>query len=385
MHADAKPASIHLVIRVASSQVSLTRIYELETIEKLAAWVDSLLSGKGEMEPSTHDSEEKVLLQMNDMAIQLVSLNSKHGTGTRYRQSADISRSAESERVAILTGSTGFLGSHILAQLLQDKSLSKFCLLVRVSQTIPAERQQEVAEPRVLNSIQERRLTRIDERVITYPTDLSDPKLGLPDDHYGTLRRTATHLIHAAWEFNFNLSLSAFQSQLRALMCVYNLLSGESSRDQAMRFVFGSSTATSSTPDLPDTLDPARVPKTGYAQSKLLAENVLTSVSSFPTTILRVCQLCGDTVHGIWNHQEAWPLMIDAGFHSIPKTASVSSSDKQTATLPNLAAAGIPSIDWLPVDVAAGRVLEHAFKHQDVRMKVEIVANTTSLISWQRF
>jgi hypothetical protein len=39
----------------------------------------------------------------------------------------------------------------------------------------------------------------------------------------------------------------------------------------------------------------------------------------------------------------------------------------------------------VPVDVTAGRVLQYAFKHQDVRTKAELVANTTSLMSWQRF
>lgn len=47
----------------------------------------------------------------------------------------------------------------------------------------------------------------------------------------------------------------------------------------------------------------------GYSQSKWVAEEVC---AKFPgdVTILRIGQLCGDTIHGIWNEAEGWPLMI---------------------------------------------------------------------------
>ena len=57
--------------------------------------------------------------------------------------------------------------------------------------------------------------------------------------------------------------------------------------------------------------------------------------------VLRVGQLCGDTTQGVWNMNEAWPLML--------------SSMKVTGSLPDLKD---EVLDWLPVDVAAAAVLQ---------------------------
>jgi len=55
--------------------------------------------------------------------------------------------------------------------------------------------------------------------------------------------------------------------------------------------------------------DPHDAGSLGYSQSKWVAEQVC---AKFPgdVTILRIGQLCGDTIHGIWNEAEGWPLMI---------------------------------------------------------------------------
>jgi thioester reductase-like protein len=81
----------------------------------------------------------------------------------------------------------------------------------------------------------------------------------------------------------------------------------------------------------------------GYAQSKLVAENICVNAANsygIPTRVLRVGQVIADTVHGIWNNTEAIPLMMQAG----------------------LTIGAIPRLDesplWLPVDVVAATVLE---------------------------
>lgn len=58
--------------------------------------------------------------------------------------------------------------------------------------------------------------------------------------------------------------------------------------------------------------------------------------------MLRIGQLCGDEVNGVWNKSEAWPLMLSAG--------------QQLKALPRLDG----KLDWLAVDLAAKAVLEVA-------------------------
>lgn len=57
--------------------------------------------------------------------------------------------------------------------------------------------------------------------------------------------------------------------------------------------------------------------KSGYAQSKWVSEQICNAASkaenlfdSSTITIARIGQLCSDTQCGIWNENEAWPLLI---------------------------------------------------------------------------
>lgn len=100
--------------------------------------------------------------------------------------------------------------------------------------------------------------------------------------------------------------------------------------------------------------DPATASPIGYSQSKWVVEKICETASQLPdldgrVRILRIGQLCGDTVTGYWNEKEGWPLLI--------RTAQT------TGSLPDLTEVGFPSTraieanvqepSWLPVDLAA--------------------------------
>lgn len=79
----------------------------------------------------------------------------------------------------------------------------------------------------------------------------------------------------------------------------------------------------------------------GYSRSKWVAERICHN-AHYNTrlrsriAIFRVGQLSGDTQNGIWNTQEAWPMML--------------STARLTGCLPALED---EPLNWLPVDVAA--------------------------------
>ena len=93
--------------------------------------------------------------------------------------------------------------------------------------------------------------------------------------------------------------------------------------------------------------DPSAASPIGYSKSKWVAEQICHNVNrDFPRmrgriAVFRVGQLSGDSERGIWNTQEAWPMML--------------SSVKATKALPVLQ--GEP-LSWLPVDVAADAFLD---------------------------
>lgn len=105
------------------------------------------------------------------------------------------------------------------------------------------------------------------------------------------------------------------------------------SSNGATQFVFCSSLASilqDPSPEKGETEsdDVATAGHTGYGQSKWVAEQICRSANlpDRPVTIARVGQLCGDTMHGIWNETEAWPLLVRTANEvgSLPATGPVS-------------------------------------------------------------
>jgi len=79
--------------------------------------------------------------------------------------------------------------------------------------------------------------------------------------------------------------------------------------------------------------DPATASPIGYSQSKWVVEKICDIASQLRdmvgrVRVLRIGQLCGDTVTGYWNEKEGWPLLI--------RTAQT------TGTLPDLSEVSIP-------------------------------------------
>ena len=121
--------------------------------------------------------------------------------------------------------------------------------------------------------------------------------------------------------------------------------------------------------------DPTHATPLGYSRSKWVTEAILSRAQhahpELPVQILRIGQLSGDSVHGIWNNAEAWPLMLG--------------SVLATGCLPDLK----QSLDWLPVDVAASGVIELAHSTHSIgenkRQEATVyhVANTHEDVTWQ--
>jgi thioester reductase-like protein len=65
-------------------------------------------------------------------------------------------------------------------------------------------------------------------------------------------------------------------------------------------------------------LDPSTASPIGYSQSKWVTEAICRSASESARLrgrvhVLRIGQLCGDTMTGHWNEKEGWPLLIRTG------------------------------------------------------------------------
>ena len=217
--------------------------------------------------------------------------------------------------VVMLTGATGSLGAHVLAQLIEQDDIKGVCCLVRAKSF-------DMAKKRVLSTLEAKGLKPTGPNMykVTYlPADLSREDLGLESTFILSLRSSLTRVIHCAWAVNFNLGVRSFeQHHIKGTFNLINLCLSVHTVKPARFFFCSSISAAAGTP-LPATIEESYIPdlahaqNMGYARSKLVTEHVIKAAAEKTgiwAQVLRVGQIVGDTRVGIWNSTEAIPLMI---------------------------------------------------------------------------
>ncbi|OCH93203.1 acetyl-CoA synthetase-like protein [Obba rivulosa] len=244
----------------------------------------------------------------------------------------------------LLTGSTGTLGSQVLTRLLESpKVATVYCLNRRNVTNSITERQRKHMDD---STLLDRHIT----RVSFWDMNLTQPDLGLHQNALEQIRKNVTHVVHCAWEVNFNHTVRRFVGT--QLIGVRNIidLSLSSSRPVPPRVVFLSSIAAVANYQGPEDKIPEQVFEDlslplhqGYAEAKFLAERLLakaSDASGLPVTIIRGGQLSGSTRTGAWNVMEFIPIFFQS-CHLLGR-------------VPN----ALPDVRWLPTDIGATVMLD---------------------------
>ena len=299
-------------------------VFERGTVRSLAAYLYRMRSGNVDQD----DGDEIQVMQ------ELI------GKYSSFAAHVPSSAKTPEKEVVVVTGGTGSLGAFIIQELVRRPSVAWVYALVRAPD-------QPKAGSRVEASLKSRHIALSDDelnKIKALPCDLSDVNLGLSTHELDYLLSSATAVIHSAWAVNFNLGVRSFEAQ--HIRGTHNLLNFclRSHLATPAKFFFCSSVSTAST-----TPQPASIPehtianldhaqKTGYGRSKLVTEHIVRNAmlkTGIYGRVLRIGQLSGDTVNGIWNETEAIALMI--------RTAITTES--------------LPALDerpsWLPVDTCA--------------------------------
>jgi thioester reductase-like protein len=308
-----------------ASEVAGNVCFEYPNVAALASFLSALRSG-GTYAKRTETDEMQVLID-------------RYG-GFSPQRVAD----AGAPRVVLLTGATGSLGAHILAELLRIPGVEKIYCLNRGSD--PQERTRESLKLRGLE------VPRgvLDARVESLSVDLTKPGFGL--DVRATGRLASVNLvIHNAWNVNFNMGVASFEPQVQGAR---NLIDFAFQSNARFLFVSSVSAAVRSGRVIAEShverLTDAQ--ETGYARSKLVAERLckLAHEAGLDARVLRTGQIVGDTRLGQWNAAEGVPLMIRSAV--------------SMGALPTLS----DTLTWLPVDFVARVIVElcQSAAHQDV-------------------
>ncbi|KAJ5604420.1 hypothetical protein N7510_009574 [Penicillium lagena] len=257
------------------------------------------------------------------------------GTQTGHSESSEsdideiirqYSLSIQGKSIVLLTGSTGNLGSSLLAHFIASPTVEKIICLNRrpadplTGQIDLLQRQLNIAESKGV-SIGLKMASKIE----IIPCDPTADLFGLSLKVYTQLISQTTHILHNAWPMDFKRSFASFQSQFQYLNSLIRLSLDIHNRRPSIkpRLLFVSSIAvvgqyprthgTCFVPEVPS--DKASViDDFGYGQAKYVCEEVLRAAAkTYPGLelgIVRVGQMSGSSTSGYWNPKEHIPTLV---------------------------------------------------------------------------
>ncbi|KAK7454620.1 hypothetical protein VKT23_011373 [Stygiomarasmius scandens] len=327
-------------------------VYEQPSVEKLVNYILDLQSGNAQ----TGNVHSRMLEMVARWTARLET----------HKSSSDAKLKPVDARVILLTGATGSLGAHILYQLVSSSTVHKVICLSRASS-------HEESRNRVKESLKLRKLPLpADEKFDSYSANPNLPLFGLTEEEYNAIRSEVTDVIHNAWPVNFNISIDSFDEYIGGTVNLMNLCLQSPFSEPASFYFSSSISSRQGSPDEICTEDyadsPATAAGTGYAQSKWVVEKLCQNaaeIASLPVGVFRIGQMVGDTVNGVWNETEAWPLMF-----------------KSTNTV-----GALPLIDenpsWLPVDHAGSAIAEIVTREQPLsKSEVYHIVNPNVSVGW---
>ncbi|KAI9761532.1 MAG: hypothetical protein M4579_000923 [Chaenotheca gracillima] len=299
--------------------VDTSTIYQYPTTQKL---IHQLIHGV-DSDSDVRRKDPRILTMQNTLKW----ITSSPPSTSRWI-AADIT-----EKVVILTGSSGNLGSYILQSLIACEEFESIYCFNRSE--VPASH-----------------FGPHSSRVHFVKVDLAKKYFGMNGDLYQYLLGSATHIVHNAWQVDFNLKLESFSPQLEG---VRNLVAFAAHSSRRPHIFFISSVSSIQNPQRP-AIDPvlekvyeifAMAQSLGYGESKHISERLLakaTKTSAVPCSIFRVAQIAGPLhAEKPWNASEWLPSLIASCkfMKSIPSSLGV-----------------MESIDWIPVDSLANIITE---------------------------
>ncbi|KAJ1323107.1 phthiocerol/phenolphthiocerol synthesis type-I polyketide synthase C [Microdochium nivale] len=256
----------------------------------------------------------------------------------------------------LVTGGTGSLGSHLVANLAERADVGKVVILNRKHSINAMERQLEALRSRhiSLSAVAQQKLR-------VFATDSSKPNLGFAQAEYAELTQSVTHIVHSAWAMSIKRPIYGFQAQFDIM---HNLirLAWDAAASQPLHlgykihFQFISSIAVVGHYPLRPGRHSPRVPEErvelrdvlphGYGDAKYACERALDETlhrhpSRFATGCVRIGQIAGaSTGPGYWNPHEHIPFLLK--------------SSQTLRCLPQLKG----TLSWTPVDVVAGTLAD---------------------------
>ncbi|KAF4991492.1 hypothetical protein FGRMN_7803 [Fusarium graminum] len=263
-----------------------------------------------------------------------------------------ISNDSPNSKCILITGGTGGLGAHLVAEAALRSDTTRVVCLNRPSKRDARDRQVEALQKKGIQ-LPSQAWAKVD----VIQTDLSNPtNLGLAKQEYLSIIHDVTHIIHNAWLMHSKWPVKRFEPQLRIMTNMLRLardISVSRPRNSLVTFEFISSIATvgyhpylTGSPVVPEERVTIKsVLPTGYGDAKYICERMLdTTLHCFPdrfrATAVRLGQIAGSKTNGHWNPMEHVPYLLK--------------SSQTLQALPDLPG----TMGWTPADCIAATLIE---------------------------
>lgn len=254
-------------------------------------------------------------------------------------------------RHIVLTGTTGFTGAYLLKELLARTDATVLCLVRAGSPEQALGRVRSAWRHYGLGSLPS-------DRLEWYPSDLAEPRLGLPQERIDQLTARADLIVHAAAFVNFTYPLDVLARTTVDGTRELVRWAG-AGRGIPVHFVSSMATLTGfsglSGAHVDESTPLSHFERLGmpYAQSKWLAEKLLQDASrqGLPVAVHRPYEIAGDLDRGAWNLENSTCGLL---------RAVVDMGEAPDIDLP---------MDFFPVDLLA-KAIAHAALHHEARGQV---------------
>ncbi|MCP3161842.1 myxochelin non-ribosomal peptide synthetase MxcG [Myxococcus qinghaiensis] len=241
-------------------------------------------------------------------------------------------------RQVLLTGATGFVGAHLLHQLLRQTRARVVCL-VRAS-----DESQAMERIRAALTSQQLPTSGLSERVLALPSDLTQPMLGLDSARFHGLAAECDVILHNAAVVSVVREYGSVQAvNVKGTRELLRLAAAV--RLKPFHYVSTLAVAPQAnvSPEVPEDFVPAHAGlRDGYQQSKWVAERLVQHASErgLPVAVYRLGRVVGATDTAIVNPQDlVWRILL-AGIPS----------------------GSLPLLDvgetWTPVDYVASAIVK---------------------------
>ncbi|KAJ4178461.1 fusarubin cluster-polyketide synthase [Fusarium falciforme] len=231
---------------------------------------------------------------------------------------------ADNEKVVLITGATGGLGSHLVYSIAQLEDVKTVICLNRDNREEPETRQYKAMREKGIRFPEN-----LKHKLRIFQTDTSKPHLGLDRSDYDGLVGSVTHLIHNAWPMSAKRPLTGFESQFQVFRNLVDFGNEAASRrPESFKFSFqmvssigvvgqyglaAGQTGKIVVPEKSATVD--SLLSNGYAEAKWGCERMLDETlhqypNRFRAMVVRLGQIAGSKTSGYWNPMEHFGFLI---------------------------------------------------------------------------